>query len=840
MYPLLRKILWGCLVLQIKTAAAQCPAATPLQIDGVLTTDSRCQSSGTAQVQVSGGAVPYTYAIVAGPVTAPAQSNNTFEALSNGIYTVQVTDNCNNTVSRNFTIGGTYTIPNTSETLIPPSCQGTADGSVTVQVTGGRAPFTYSLIAPSPVIVTNQAGNVFSNLPAGVYTYRVQDSCGNFQTRTMNLLENTNNTFNITNIKLQWVACDSFYYAFRITSPAGANFNAPFRAELTLPNGIVLTHIFATPSVTINDTFHFRYKHSISVYPSLTLTVFNACGVSKSVSTYMFPDMNITRLPVGGCSKQFRYTFDMGRDNDPSYPYPTPVHCTTITYTLINPTGVVVASQVNNSTFSGFPIGNGYKVIREDCCAKDSLTFNWEEIPRLELYYDPYASCKEGTVGVQIVNTSKVPGTLIVASGPAAVTFIDGSVHNYIYPDTLRDLFGSSSIIDLGYLTAGTYTLHYADTCGQNDTVDIVITPSMLKQVTFDANLVKGCVNDNKIIYNGTGNAFEFDYVTVTGSVTATQPVTQASFKDSVVNLPPGLYQVDYTYGGSSPGYLLQGMADIGCDVISRNISIPVYQQPWLQPQTAVSHCGTDRIVSLQPDSNRGVLPFQYQLTAGPVTAPAQYDPVFKNLPKGTYTLQMTDACGNSYSNNIAIDTMINTGLSLTFECQFDYVRADVAYNRFYTPGWQYPNGSISSDPLLYISPVTKSDTGYYKLTITSNINGCITTRDTTIRVDLCVILADRPSPGNRPGSSAGPNEGKLWVYPVPAPRQAPVRVQFARAAKHARLQVIDLQGRTLLQQNVTYKSTQTSLDLSKLPAGTYLLVYSNKEQREVIKMVLQ
>ncbi|NII28032.1 T9SS type A sorting domain-containing protein [Pseudoflavitalea sp. X16] len=839
MYPLLRKMLWGCLVLLIKTAAAQCPPATPLQIDGVLTTDSRCQSSGTAQVQASGGAAPYTYSIIAGPVTAPPQSGDKFEALANGTYTLQVTDNCNNTVTRNFTIGGTYTTPNTSETLIPPSCQGTADGSMTIQVTGGRAPFTYSLIAPSPVIVTNQAGNVFSNLPAGVYTYRVQDSCGNFQTRTVTLLENTNNTFNITAIKLQWVACDSFYYAYRITSPASASFNAPFRAELRLPNGIVITHTFPVPTAIMNDTFWFRYKHTPLVNPWLTLTVFNACGTSKSVSTYMSPDMTITRLPAGGCSSQYNYTFDLGRDNNPTYPLPIPVHCSTITYTLVNPTGVVVASQVNNSTFSGFPAGNGYKVIREDCCAKDSLIFNWQEIPRLTLDYSLEPSCKEGTAFAQILNSSKVPGTLIVASGPAAITFADGSVHNYIYPDTLHNLFGSADIISLGYLTAGTYTLYYADACGQKDTVDMVISPSMVKQVTFDANLVKGCVNDNKIIYNGTGNVADFDYITINGSITATQLVTQTDFKDSAVNLQPGLYQVDYNYGGSPANYLLQGMADFGCDVISRNIHIPVYQQPWLQPQTAVSHCGTDRIVSLQPDSNRGVLPFQYQITAGPGAAPAQSNPVFNNLPKGMYTIQMTDACGNSYSNNIAIDTMINTGLSLTYECQFDYVLGDVAYNRFYTPTWQYPNSTVSSNPLLYISPITKFDTGYYKLTITSNINGCVTTRDTTIRVDLCILLAERPT-GNRPGSSAGSNEGKLWVYPVPAPRQAPVRVQYARAAKHARLQVIDLQGRTVLQQNVDYKSTQTSLNLGKLPAGTYLLVYINKDQREIAKMVLQ
>ncbi|HSC38134.1 MAG TPA: SprB repeat-containing protein, partial [Chitinophagaceae bacterium] len=172
----------------MNTATAQCPAATPLVFNTVTTSESRCAASGKATVSVSGGKTPYTYSIIAGPVLVPPQSSNVLKSLAPGAYTVKVTDNCNTSVTGNFTITGTYAVPSPVLTSQAPSCSGSSDGSITIDVTDGRAPFSYSLISPSPVIAGPQAGNVFTGLPAGTYTCQVADSCGNFQTRTVSLI----------------------------------------------------------------------------------------------------------------------------------------------------------------------------------------------------------------------------------------------------------------------------------------------------------------------------------------------------------------------------------------------------------------------------------------------------------------------------------------------------------------------------------------------------------------------------------------------------------------------------------------------------------------------------
>jgi hypothetical protein len=101
-------VLWSrpyvlfCLLLITGTCSlkAQCPAATPLVINTVTVTESRCAASGTATVAVSGGSTPYTLSIVAGPTLAPPQSSNVLQSLEPGAYTVQVTDNCNTSLRK--------------------------------------------------------------------------------------------------------------------------------------------------------------------------------------------------------------------------------------------------------------------------------------------------------------------------------------------------------------------------------------------------------------------------------------------------------------------------------------------------------------------------------------------------------------------------------------------------------------------------------------------------------------------------------------------------------------------------------------------------------------------
>jgi gliding motility-associated-like protein len=111
-------------------------------------------TNGAAMAQVSGGTAPYSYAW-----TPTGGTNATASNLSAGTYAVQVTDN----TGCIGTAGVTITEPTQiilSETIIPSSCTND-NGSISVVVTGGIGPYTYTW-NPS-----GQTGTSISNLAPG-------------------------------------------------------------------------------------------------------------------------------------------------------------------------------------------------------------------------------------------------------------------------------------------------------------------------------------------------------------------------------------------------------------------------------------------------------------------------------------------------------------------------------------------------------------------------------------------------------------------------------------------------------------------------------------------------
>ncbi len=150
-----------------KTATAVITQPTALTASTTTTLASCGASNGSATVTVGGGTPAYAY------LWAPSGGTNALASgLSGGSYTVTVTDanGCTITASATVTnaLGETATISGST----PVSCFGGNNGSATVSVVGGTAPYTY---AWTPSGGTNA---VASNLTAGTYTITVKDANG--------------------------------------------------------------------------------------------------------------------------------------------------------------------------------------------------------------------------------------------------------------------------------------------------------------------------------------------------------------------------------------------------------------------------------------------------------------------------------------------------------------------------------------------------------------------------------------------------------------------------------------------------------------------------------------
>ena len=121
-------------------------------------------AQGTATATVTGGTAPFTYLFSNGSTGSSAAN------LVPGVYSVTVTDanGCTGTATTTITAGTSISATATATAQL---CAGTATGSVTVNVAGGRAPFTYAWS-------NGGTDATIANLNPGTYTVTVTDANG--------------------------------------------------------------------------------------------------------------------------------------------------------------------------------------------------------------------------------------------------------------------------------------------------------------------------------------------------------------------------------------------------------------------------------------------------------------------------------------------------------------------------------------------------------------------------------------------------------------------------------------------------------------------------------------
>ncbi|MBK9016260.1 MAG: SprB repeat-containing protein [Saprospiraceae bacterium] len=99
-------------------------------------------SDGVAAIAFSGGTAPYTYAwsgAASGSGSSPAPGSVALNSLLAGNYSLTLTDATLCTETCSFTITSCpLTVLTSSQ---PPTCNGSADGSIDLTVSGGTPPF---------------------------------------------------------------------------------------------------------------------------------------------------------------------------------------------------------------------------------------------------------------------------------------------------------------------------------------------------------------------------------------------------------------------------------------------------------------------------------------------------------------------------------------------------------------------------------------------------------------------------------------------------------------------------------------------------------------------------
>lgn len=156
--------------------ANNCVAADSFRIDSAFAPTIRFDSTvltcagakdGSLQANLSFGPTPYTYRWSNG---ATQQRIN---GLDCGFYKVTITDAANCSHEDSVQLSCPQGLQFGPFLLLPPRCVGESNGAMTVRVSGGTPPLTYSWSDPN-----NQSAATANNLTAGKYQVTVRDARG--------------------------------------------------------------------------------------------------------------------------------------------------------------------------------------------------------------------------------------------------------------------------------------------------------------------------------------------------------------------------------------------------------------------------------------------------------------------------------------------------------------------------------------------------------------------------------------------------------------------------------------------------------------------------------------
>lgn len=147
------------------------PAPTPIEITITLDAETLCNDSdeGSLTATVTGGTPGYTYTWSNGATGATASS------LAQGTYTLTVTDNDGTTGTASGTVTGPAAIAATATST---ENTGAANGSITLDISGGTAPYNVTITFDGVSTTYNNQASPFllENLADGTYSVSITDA----------------------------------------------------------------------------------------------------------------------------------------------------------------------------------------------------------------------------------------------------------------------------------------------------------------------------------------------------------------------------------------------------------------------------------------------------------------------------------------------------------------------------------------------------------------------------------------------------------------------------------------------------------------------------------------
>ncbi|MFN4233195.1 MAG: gliding motility-associated C-terminal domain-containing protein [Bacteroidia bacterium] len=587
-------------------------------------TDASCFGVCDGQISssVSTGTPPFTYLWTPGGQTTPTATN-----LCDGVYTLTVTDalGCQgfaiDTINEPTQI---FTLP----TVTNVTCAGFCNGAITVNPTGGTAPYSYSWN-------TGDTTSTISNLCAGQYIVTVTDATGCSVNDTITV---GNQIVINPNPISSNVTCNSICDGLAGVNPSGGTPPYNYVWSPSGPNAPSQPNLCAgTYTVTITDangcsatqTFNISQPNAITLIPTITNNLcfgqsngaisITASGGSGTYTYFWLPGgqttSSISNLVTGN------YTVTV---SDPANP-----GCSeTQTFTITEPPQLTVVATSTDASCNGVCDGT---LSASANGGTGALTYIWTPG---NLNGNAQAGVCAGSYTLTVTDangcnvsantTINQPTTLSIgftSSNASCNLLCDGSASvNPTGGTAPYSVLWSTSVTtnNISNLCAGAYSVTVTDTNGCSVVNNFNITEPSPVSATFTTNNpLCGQCNGSATVTPSGGTGAPYS---VTWNTTPVQNGVTAS------NLCAGLYDAIITDAS-------------GC---SDTISVPVSNQGG--PVT--SHVSTDAVCNGDCNGTAtvtatGLSPITYLWIPGGFTTNSQ-----SALCANTYNVQVTDSLG--------------------------------------------------------------------------------------------------------------------------------------------------------------------------------------------------
>jgi large repetitive protein len=680
-------------------------------------------ANGTLTVNGSGGSGALTYSVNGGAF----QSNNIFNNLLTGSYSVTVQDANGCTVNTNATITDVPGPTVTSVNTVDINCNGGSTGTITVNANGGTGTLSYMLNGG-----TSQSSNIFTGLTAGAYTVTVTDANSCTVVSSVNLLESTPLVLNSVPVASTCGNANGSAtvnasgatpaYQFSLNggpSQAAGTFTllaaGSYTVIVTDANGCSATDIFsvtdqASPviaSSNVTDASCFGGNDgavSATISGGLAPVDFTLNG-GPSQSTGNFTGLvtgsyTVTATDANGCSASV-----ILQVNEPAEII---VSGTPVTSTCGNANGSITLNanggtgaltyNINGGTFQSSPTFGGllagsYDLVTTDingCQVTTTILVTDEPAPAITSVPVTDASCMGASDATLTINATGGTGSLTYSIDNGATSQPSSAFTN---------------------LPAGNYNIVVTDANGCTVTSQVVINQPTPLNITT-APIASTCSSSNgSVTVNASGGTPVYSYSLNGGAAQASNIFN---------NLTQGNYDVTVT---DQNGCLLQVLFSI------TDLPGPVITNTPVTDVTCNGGNDGTAIITI----NSGTAPLSFSLNGGT----AQPTGNFNTLPAGNYQVVVTDANGCSTSGNFsinepailtasgvpAVSTCGNSNGSLTINA----VGGISPYQFSLNGGAQQASGSFSGLPA-----------GTYDIVVTDN-NGCTAT--------VTVNVTDEPAP---------------------------------------------------------------------------------------------